>query len=78
VKLIDLDEKMRGFEVKNIDIAKDLSVTEKAVSQWRRGRVFPSDNAISYLLGKFGALKVETDSGEIFVMSENPTTPAPE
>jgi len=78
MKLIDLDEKMRGFEVKNIDIAKDLNVTEKAVSQWRRGRVFPSDNAISYLLGKFSTLKVETDSGEIFIMSGNPTAPAPE
>lgn len=75
MKIINLDELIKKSNTKNSEIASSLGVSEKAVSEWRRGKKFPRDSALNYLFSKFGDLRVETDTGEVFILqSPNPTS----
>ena len=80
MRLVDLEEKMKEKGLRNIDIAREHSVSEKAVSEWKRGKKYPRDEALSYLLGKFDVLKAETDDGDVVVLRKNANplpSPAP-
>ena len=78
MKLTDLDKKMNELGIKNTEIAKDTGSSEKAVSEWRCMKKFPKDKSLNYLIGKLGALRIETEDGKMLTLSiENPTsTPA--
>ncbi len=78
MKLLNLDDLMKKGTIRNADLARDLGVSEKAVSEWRQGLKFPRDKALSYLIGKFGPLHVEADTGEIYILGlEINPSPAP-
>jgi predicted transcriptional regulator len=65
LKLINLKEIVRASGSKNTEIASDLGISEKAVSEWINGKKFPNDKSLSYLIGKFGELQAESDEGLI-------------
>jgi transcriptional regulator with XRE-family HTH domain len=76
MKLTNLKILMQENGIRNTDIARDLGVSEKAVSEWINGKKFPGDSSLIYLFGKFGDLKAESDSGEkIFLKPSNPPQP---
>lgn len=76
MKLVNLKDVMRAKNVKSIEVAAELNVAEKTVSEWLNGKTFPNDTSLLYLLCKFGPLKAESDAGAIIDLTPvNPPKP---